>query len=115
MEAENNAALLARIDALEAKIQAQEKTISDIGVILVETQLTGFATWAALNGVLKAVGWHPLIAFEVDQSLEHSAAVLHEFDPLQAELDTYDLKVTGIRHAMAKSRAMAMAARQDPD
>lgn len=109
--------LLARVEALEAKIQAQEKTISDMGVILVETQLTGLAKWAAMHGLLEAIGWNPYIDFNVNQAFEHSFEALKLFDPRQDEMDTYELKVAALRNSIGKSKAYADAVRRsvDPD
>ena len=107
MEAENNAALLACIEALEAKVREQEERLDNLAANLIETKLNGLATASAMHGLLESIGWNPFIEFNVTQAIEHSFEALKVFDPLQEEMDTYELKVAGVRNAIAKSKVFA--------
>lgn len=109
--------LLARVEALETKLKEQQELVDTLMVNLIEAKLNGLATSSAMHGLLEAIGWNPYIEFNVNQAVEHSFEALKMFDPLQEEMDTYELKVAGVRNAIAKSKAFADAVRRsaDPD
>lgn len=109
--------LLARIEALEAKVKEQADEINMLAINLIETKLNGLATSSAMHGLLEAIGWNPYIEFNVNQAIEHSFEALKVFGPTQDEMDTYELKVAGVRNAIAKSKAYADTVRRcvDPD
>lgn len=115
VEADTNAALLARIEALEARVREREIDIEVLSVALLESKLLGLATSSAMHGLLTAIGWNPYVEYQINQAFEHSFEGLKTFDPTQAEMDTYEGKVATLRRAIANSRKIAESARSNDD